>query len=116
MSEYISNVEAPFGLNHGPQITGNYAPIATEQTLQDLPVEGKIPQDLSGVYLRNGPNPRFEPKGSHHYFDGDGMIHSACFSNGKVVYRNRWIRTEGWLKNDAAGEDKLAKRGAISQL
>jgi len=105
MSEYISNVEAPFGLNHGPQITGNYAPIATEQTLQDLPVEGKIPQDLSGVYLRNGPNPRFEPKGSHHYFDGDGMIHSACFSNGKVVYRNRWIRTEGWLKNDAAGEE-----------
>ena len=68
--------EAPFGLSHGPLLTGSFAPIFEESVLTDLPVEGKIPDDLSGVYLRNGPNPRFEPKGMYHPFDGDGMDHA----------------------------------------
>jgi carotenoid cleavage dioxygenase len=97
--------EAPFGHDHGPMLTGPFAPIADELELDNLPVEGEIPKDLNGVYLRNGPNQQFEPKGSHHYFDGEGMIHSGVFRNGKFTYRNKWLRTEGWKKNDAAGEE-----------
>ncbi len=37
---------------------GNYAPVADELTEYDLPVEGAIPAELDGWYLRNGPNPR----------------------------------------------------------
>ena len=33
------------------------------------------------------------------------MIHAAHFKGGKVTYRNKWVRTAGWLKNDAAGEE-----------
>jgi len=97
--------KAPFGHTHGPMLTGTFAPVFEEEILTDLPVEGAIPTDLNGVYLRNGPNPRFEPKGIYHPFDGDGMIHAAQFKNGKLTYRNKWVRTEGWLKNDASGEE-----------
>lgn len=96
---------APFGESHGPMLTGPFAPIFDELVLDDLPVEGKIPDDLNGVYLRNGPNQQYEPKGAHHYFDGEGMMHSGVFRDGKFTYRNKWIRTEGWQKNDAAGEE-----------
>ena len=97
--------DAPFGHGHGPQLTGAYAPIADELELSNLPVKGEIPLDLNGVYLRNGPNPRFEPKGIHHVFDGDGMIHAGEFRNGHFTYRNRYVRTEAWHKNDKAGEE-----------
>lgn len=96
---------APFGESHGPMLTGPFAPIFDELVLDDLPVEGRIPDDLNGVYLRNGPNQQYEPKGAHHYFDGEGMMHSGVFRDGKFTYRNKWIRTEGWQKNDAAGEE-----------
>ncbi|MCV6626550.1 MAG: carotenoid oxygenase family protein [Cellvibrionaceae bacterium] len=105
MSSLFEQDDAPFGHNHGPMLTGVFAPIADELVLEALPVEGEIPKDLSGVYLRNGPNQQFEPKGAHHYFDGEGMIHSGQFKNGKFIYRNKYVRTEGWKNNDEAGEE-----------
>jgi len=105
MSAVMKDPNAPFGHDHGAMITGTFAPIPDEETFDNLPVEGAIPVDLNGVYLRNGPNPRFEPKGAHHFFDGDGMIHAACFRDGKLTYRNRWVRTKGWLENDKKGEE-----------
>lgn len=38
-------------------LAGSFAPVAEEITAFDLPVTGRIPADLSGRYLRNGPNP-----------------------------------------------------------
>ena len=49
----------------------NYAPVTDELTQFDLPVEGAVPAELDGWYLRNGPNPRQAPK---HWFSGDGMV------------------------------------------
>ena len=48
--------------NH-PQLRGNYAPINFEAQIQDLVVEGSIPEDLSGSLYRNGPNPKYAPTG-----------------------------------------------------
>ena len=36
---------------------GNYAAVFEELTTFDLPVEGAIPPELNGWYLRSGPNP-----------------------------------------------------------
>lgn len=72
----------------------NYAPISDELTTFDLPVEGAIPADVDGWYLRNGPNPR-NPSG--HWFTGDGMIHGVRIERGGAAwYRNRWIRTDSF--------------------
>ncbi|MBL8344939.1 MAG: carotenoid oxygenase family protein [Rubrivivax sp.] len=96
---------APFGEDYGPLLTGPYAPIADESVLTDLPVlKGAIPADLNGVYMRAGPNPRFAPNGRYHPFDGDGMIHAAEFRQGKLTVRNRWVRTEAFQREEAAGQ------------
>jgi carotenoid cleavage dioxygenase-like enzyme len=74
--------------------TANYAPVADELTTFDLPVEGSIPPELNGWYLRNGPNPR---QATQHWFTGDGMIHGVRLENGRAAwYRNRWVRTESF--------------------
>jgi carotenoid cleavage dioxygenase-like enzyme len=86
-----------------PVLRGNYAPIERELTLADLPVIGEIPKDLNGVYVRNGPNRRYAAAGRYHWFDGDGMLHGAWFENGKVTYRNRWVRARGFEEEGAAG-------------
>src|SRR5262245_15384107 len=73
---------------------GNYAPVTDELTEFDLPVEGAIPPELNGWYLRNGPNPR---QATRHWFTGDGMIHGVRLENGRAAwYRNRWVRTESF--------------------
>jgi carotenoid cleavage dioxygenase-like enzyme len=74
--------------------TGNYAPVTDELTAFDLPVEGAIPAELTGWYLRNGPNPR---QATDHWFTGDGMIHGVRLEDGRAAwYRNRWVRTESF--------------------
>lgn len=86
-----------------PYLMGNYAPIDTEITAENLEVIGEVPKDLNGMYVRNGPNPQFHPKGRYHWFDGDGMLHAVRIENGKVTYRNRFIRTEGYEREAHAG-------------
>jgi carotenoid cleavage dioxygenase-like enzyme len=76
-----------------PYLKGIYAPVREEVTALELEVEGEIPRDLHGAYVRNGPNPLNAPAGMHHWFDGDGMLHAIYFENGKAEYRNRYIRS-----------------------
>jgi carotenoid cleavage dioxygenase-like enzyme len=74
---------------------GNYAPVPDELTEYDLPVEGTIPPEIDGWYLRDGPNPR-QPTG--HWFTGDGMIHGVRIEGGAAKwYRNRWVRTDSFI-------------------
>ncbi len=74
--------------------TGNYTPVPDELTAFDLPVEGRIPAELNGWYLRNGPNAR---TGAAHWCVGDGMVHGVRLENGRAAwYRNRWVRTESF--------------------
>lgn len=85
-----------------PYLLGVYAPVHTEIDSGDLEVIGEIPRDLNGVYLRNGPNPRYAPRGRYHWFDGDGMVHAVHLENGRARYRNRWVRTRAFEAESAA--------------
>ena len=40
-----------------PALDVNNAPVATEDVFDNMPVIGKVPADLNGLYVRNGPNP-----------------------------------------------------------
>jgi carotenoid cleavage dioxygenase-like enzyme len=97
--------EIPLDIEAGenPFLRGVFGPIGREVTADNLEVIGEIPAGLSGVYLRNGPNPIFQPRGRYHWFDGDGMIHAIHFEGGKASYRNRWIRTDGFRREAQAG-------------
>lgn len=86
-----------------PYRTGAWRPQSREWTATEMPVEGEIPHDLNGVYLRNTENPLIPAAERYHPFDGDGMIHSISFNNGQAQYRNRFVRTEGLLAEVEAG-------------
>ncbi len=90
--------------NH-PYLNGAWTPQHEEVTVAALDViEGAIPHDIDGVYLRNTENQLHQPLGRYHPFDGDGMIHQISFSNGTASYRNRWVRTRGFqAEQEAAG-------------
>jgi len=88
------DAEAPVARKPPFFMRGNYAPVADEVTLDRLEVEGRIPDVLNGVYLRNGPNPA-QGITPGHWFMGDGMLHGLKLEGGKAHwYRNRWIRTK----------------------
>jgi carotenoid cleavage dioxygenase len=79
-----------------PHLQGNNAPIFEEITAEDLEVIGEIPKDISGNFLRVGPNPYYVPDESrYHIFDADGMIHGVHIADGKATYRNRFIDSAG---------------------
>ncbi|MGV0852158.1 carotenoid oxygenase family protein [Mycolicibacterium phlei] len=87
-----------------PYRTGPWRPQNTEWDADDLQViEGEIPTDLDGVYLRNTENPLHPSLAFYHPFDGDGMIHAVGFRDGKAFYRNRFVRTDGFLEEQEAG-------------
>lgn len=89
--------------NH-PYLNGAWTPLMEEVNAWDLTViEGRIPDDIDGVYLRNTENQVHEPLGKHHPFDADGMIHQIDFRAGKASYRNRFVRTRCFQAEQQAG-------------
>ena len=87
-----------------PHLSGAFAPIGPEIEATDLTVlSGAIPPDLKGVYIRNGPNPRFQPVSYTYPLEGDGMLHAVAFDNGRARYRNRFVRTRSFEIEDRAG-------------
>jgi len=89
--------------NDHPYLNGAWTPMMEEWDAEDLGVEGSLPRDLEGVYLRNSENPVHQPLGKYHPFDGDGLLHSIRFHDGKASYRNRFVRTAGFVAEQEAG-------------
>lgn len=74
-------------------LQGHLAPVPDEIEAFDLPVEGLLPPELTGRYLRNGPNP-LPGQDPGHWFAGHGMLHGVRLREGRAEwYRNRWVRT-----------------------
>ena len=88
--------------NH-PYLNCAWTPLHEEVDAWDLEViEGAIPSDIDGVYLRNTENQVHQPLGRYHPFDGDGMICQISFQGGRADYRNRFVRTRGFLAEQEA--------------
>ncbi|MFK8049838.1 MAG: carotenoid oxygenase family protein [Halioglobus sp.] len=94
-------------------LTGSTAPSGVECDAPDLIIEGELPRDLQGVYFRNGPDPVHPPREGqeYHWFHGDGMIQRFEFSNGRVAWKNRWVRTEKYTLEREAGKSLFGVLG-----
>ena len=80
---------------HNRFLEGPFAPVTEEITAFDLPVTGSLPAELSGRYLRNGPNPLGLDDPNYHWFLGAGMVHGVRLRDGRAEwYRNRWVRSK----------------------
>ncbi|MET0271588.1 MAG: carotenoid oxygenase family protein [Phenylobacterium sp.] len=94
-----------------PYLAGNFAPVRSEDDF-DLSVKGEIPAGLRGALFRIGPNPQFEPRdNNHHWFGGDGMVHGFYVEDGKVRYRNRYVRTPKWQLENEHGRALFGSMG-----
>jgi carotenoid cleavage dioxygenase-like enzyme len=83
-------------------------PVAAEVEAFDLPITGALPPELTGDYIRNGPNARPGAKTLHPFF-ADGMLHGIRLEAGRAVaYRNRWVRTRAFVENAS-----YVKRGNV---
>jgi carotenoid cleavage dioxygenase len=92
-------------------LRGNFAPVADELGAIDLLVEGALPPELHGRYLRNGPNP---PPGREpsHWFAGDGMLHGVRIEDGRAEwYRCRWVETKAL----ETGDDFVKEDGSVDR-
>jgi carotenoid cleavage dioxygenase-like enzyme len=96
---------------------GNFKPVSEEVTLDSLKVEGTIPPELNGLYVRNGTN---SSSGiSDHFFGGDGMMHGVRLEGGQAKwYRNRYIDTPVYRKESGGfGAPKMENTtSAVSML
>ena len=74
----------------------------------DLPVEGALPDWLSGTLIRNGPA-QFEvgEQDYNHWFDGHAMLHAFRVEEGTVGYRNRFLETGS--RTEALDEGEIVR-------
>ncbi len=71
-----NQIPQPIDQSKEPHLQGAVRSPGGEVDVADLKVEGELPPELDGDYIRNGPNPRFPPLGGYLYpLDGDGMLH-----------------------------------------
>lgn len=74
-------------------LSGFLGPVPDEIEAFDLQVEGTLPPELTGLYLRNGSNP-MPGQDPGHNFAGQGMVHGVRLQQGRARwYRNRWVKT-----------------------
>ncbi|MYN12752.1 carotenoid oxygenase [Pusillimonas sp. TS35] len=107
MYEIINTVASSLDPNTDhPFLRGAFQPQFDEVTANTdtMKVIGEIPKDLAGIYIRNTHNQVHEALDIYHPFDGDGMLHAMHFQDGKATYRNRFVRTTGFLAEQAAGK------------
>ncbi|MFC8275927.1 carotenoid oxygenase family protein [Streptomyces sp. NPDC057271] len=81
-----------------PFLQGAFTPLYTERTAHRLPVKGRIPPELDGLFTQIGGNPVAPPRrrGAEDYswFSQDGMVCGIRLRDGRAEwFRNRWIRS-----------------------
>lgn len=92
-------------------LSANFAPVDELPPTPCPVVRGVIPRCLAGgAYIRNGPNPQHLPRGPHHLFDGDGMLHSLLLPtapDSDPVLCSRYVQTYKYIVERNAGEPVL---------
>ena len=70
----------------------------------DCEVQGEVPRDIRGTFYRLGGDWLYPPNSPLDApFSADGYISMFRFSNGRVDYRGRFVRTPRYEANRAAG-------------
>jgi carotenoid cleavage dioxygenase len=92
-----------------------FKPARTELSQAPVTISGRLPADLTGVYLRNGTNPQFERLSARwHMFDGPGMLHQVQIADGAATYSNTYVRTPRFEFESAAGREVFMTFGEMA--
>jgi carotenoid cleavage dioxygenase len=101
-----------------PYLQGNYAPIDEERDFSEaqLKIEGEIPTNLVGAFMRDGPNVAYQPNHYVYPLDGDGMVHAVYFRDGHVCYKNRWVQTSHLMTERKFGRTIYGSVGSLLEV
>lgn len=108
-------------MSSNPYLSGNFAPVESELSATNLAVTGTIPAELSGRFLRIGPNPVAPDPDNYHWFSGNGMAHGLRLRDGKAEwYHSRFVRDDtvvdamGWPPVTGATSDYQLEAGVAN--
>ena len=89
-----------------------YQSLRTEQAYSIDRIDGELPLELEGTLFRNGPGLLdINGQAYGHPFDGDGMICSISFHQGKAHFANSFVKTPEFIAEQQAG--KILYRGVF---
>jgi carotenoid cleavage dioxygenase len=92
-----------------------FKPVHTLREHEELTPAAPIPDDIEGVFLRNGTNLQFEQTlGRYHMFNGAGMLHQIDIKGGKASYSNTYVKTPRYNIEDTQGADQYLHFGDIA--
>lgn len=92
--------------------TLGYVGLQADVAPMPLTLRGRIPAELTGAFYRNGPaRHMLGGQRYHHLFDGDGMVQKYSLSERGIVHQGRFVRTEKFLADSAAGRPVRAVFG-----
>lgn len=84
----------------GPAGAGFFSPERFEADVYDCEVEGTIPEEIDGAFVRVGGSWFYPGKnGDTNPFSPEGYISSFRIKNGIVDYKGRWVKTPRFLNN-----------------
>lgn len=87
-----------------PMFAGINAPSRIETDVHDLEVVGEIPREIDGAFYRVAADHQFPPRFANDVpFNGDGMVSMFRFQGGRVSLKSRYVRTDRFLAEQAAG-------------
>ncbi|KAA1419329.1 carotenoid oxygenase family protein [Nocardioides humilatus] len=93
---------------------GIHRPLLEERDVVDLQVDGTIPAELEGTLYRIGPGKlQVGTTLLDNIFDGDGMISRFSIRDGRVDFRNRYVRTQHFEHGQRSSKVKYRGVGAM---
>ncbi|KAJ2899392.1 hypothetical protein MKZ38_003064 [Zalerion maritima] len=93
-----------------PQFSGFMKPCRFEGQVSSLEVRGRIPPAINGVFYRVMPDPAQVPFIENDpWFNGDGNVSAFHVHDSRVDFRQRYVRTEKFVKERQAGKALLGK-------
>ena len=100
-------------MNRPPYHLG-FTTLASETSVEGLPVRGTVPAWLTGTLLRTGPaKVEVGDKPYHHRFDGLAMLHRFAFAAGRqgklwqtvhLLYAHQGAENSGWVSDHLLDE------------
>ncbi|MFL6088635.1 MAG: carotenoid oxygenase family protein [Aeromicrobium sp.] len=89
---------------------GIHQPLLDEHALADIQIDGTIPAELSGTLYRIGPGKlQVGTTLLDNIFDGDGMVSRFTIDQGRVQFRNKYVRTKHFTHGESS--NRIAFRG-----
>ncbi|KIW36010.1 uncharacterized protein PV06_11685 [Exophiala oligosperma] len=93
-----------------PQFSQFMKPCRFEGETLNLEVIGTIPPEVRGTFYRVMPDPQLPPRVENDpWFNGDGNISSFRIESGRVHFKQRYVRTEKFVKEREAQRALLGK-------